>query len=214
MKNVKQLFLLLGLATFTFGLLSAQSDPKADKILKNSQADFERLKDVAADFSFTLENPNQQRPIVKKGSVILQGDMYLVKFPDETIVSNGVYLWDVLSEDEEITKTDFDENTLSPARVFTTYKDQMKSRYDGLESGKHKITLYANDKTQDIWKTELKIDQKTNMVSGATMHNRNGTTYSYSLANVKTNQGVKEGTFVVNESKYEDGGWLVNDLTE
>ncbi len=214
MKNFKTLFALLGLAVLGFGIVNAQSDPKADKIVKKAQSKFESFKDLKATFSYTLEAPNMKRPITKKGSVVMKGDKFKVEFPDQSIVTNGRYTWILLTADEEINKMDYDEETLSPAKVFTSYKDNMKSRYDGEVDGKHKITLFANNKESEIWKTELFINKSTNMVSNAKMHNRNGSTYSYNLNDIQSNLGVGDAMFTVDEGTYEDDGWYLNDLTE
>lgn len=215
MKNFKTLFALLGIAILSFGVVQAQSDPKADKIIKKAQQVFDQAKDLKASFSYTLSAPNMKKPITKAGTVVMKGkNMFKVEFPDQVLITDGKYTWIMFPMDEELTKQDYDEETLSPAKVFTSYKEDMKSRYDGEESGKHKITLFANSKTQDVWKTEMKINKSDNMISEAVMYNRNGTTYKFTLNDIQKNIGVNENMFSVDDAGYEDDGWIMTDLTE
>lgn len=213
MKNVRKLFALLGLVG-AFAFAQAQSSPQAEKILKASQKKFDNAKDLSAAFTYTLSNPNMKKPIVKQGRVLLKGEKYKVNFTDEVMVSNGRYLWLVLVGDEEVTKTDFTEEGMSPSKVFSVYKEDTKSRYDGVDQGMEKLTLFAESKTNEIWKTELWINKSDNMPGKAKMYARNGSTYEYTMQGIKMNTSVPDSEFEVDESGYEDDGFIITDLTE
>lgn len=214
MKNFRKMFGLVAVLLFTASLTFAQSDKKADAVIKSSKEKFDKLQDISASFTYTLNNPNLKKPIVKTGKVVFKDSKYLITFPDEEMYSNGKYIWIKLVGDEEITKTDYTDESISPDKIFSLYEKDMKSRYDGDDGQNHKITLFANDKKNDIWKTELSISKSTKLVSSAVMHARNGSTYEYKMANIKTNSGHPDSMFELDEVKYEDDGWIVNDLTE
>lgn len=212
MKNLKIYFSGL-LLIFCASTMRAQS-AQADKIIKAAESKFNGLQDISAKFKYTLNNPNLKKPIVKEGKIDFAKNKYRIVFPDEEIYCNGRYVWIVLKEDEEITKSNFDpEEGLSPQKVFKVYQDT-KSKYDGLEGSLHKITLFSNNDKSDIWKTEVWVDKSSSMVNKSKMYARNGSTYEYSMQSIKTNSGLGSGAFSYDEVKAEDNGWIVNDLTD
>ncbi len=214
MKNIKVVFGILCLSLL-FGAAQAQSNPQADKVIKASQAKFDGLSDVVADFTYTLSNPNMKKPVVKKGVVTLKKNKYRIVFSDEEMYCNGKYNWVVLKADEEIVKSDFDpEEGLSPDRLYKVYEKDMKSNYDGVEGNAHKVTLFAKTDDGDIWKTSLWINKSTKLIDKAIMFARNGSKYTYSMANIKTNTGVADGIFNFNEKKYVDMDWILTDQSE
>lgn len=205
---------MLGLVC-AFALANAQGSPQADKVIKASKKKFDSAKDVSASFTYTLSNPNMKKPIVKKGQVVFKKkNMYKISFPDMIMVCDGKYIWQVLIDDEELMKSDYTEEAMSPENIFNVYEGETKSRYDGAEGGTDKVTLFANNKTADIWKTELWINKSDKMPARAKMHARNGSTYEYSMDGIKTNTGISDVTFQLDEGKYEDDGFIITDLTE
>lgn len=204
-------FSLSLVAIMSFG----QSSPKADKILKESQSKFKSYKDISASFSYTLNNPNLDEPIVKSGSLKMSGKKYVIKFAQEEFFCNGKKVWVYLIEEEEVTITDYDpEEGLSLETIYKVYEDETKSRYDGESGGQHKVTLFMLDKKSDFWKAEIWITSKTKLISKAVMHSRNGTTYEYLLQNMKTNTGFSDGIFIFDINSYENPGDIyINDLT-
>ena len=214
MKNLMKTFALLGFV-LAFGLVQAQVDAKADKVIKASKKKFDSASDLTASFTYTLSNPNMKKPIVKQGSLqFKKGNKYMINFPDMSVVSNGRYIWQILHEDEELIKSDYTEEAMSPDKIFQVYENDTKSRYDGVEGNAEKITLFANSKTDEIWKTELWIDKTNKLPSKAMMYARNGSSYQYQMKGIKTNSGVNEATFTVSEDGYEDKGYIITDLTE
>lgn len=207
------MFALLGLIC-SVSLVQAQTSAKADKIISSSQASFEGFKDLKATFTYTLNNPNLKKPIVKKGELTLKGESYKIAFADEKIVCDGKYIYILLEEDEEVTVSDYTEESMGPKKIFSVYEDNTKSRYDGEEAGNHKITLFSETKESDIWKTELWIGKKDKNIAKAIMHARNGSNYQYEMDAITPNTGVADAAFSVDTNGYEDDGWIVNDLTE
>lgn len=214
MKNIKIVFGILCLSLL-FGAVQAQSNPQADKVIKASQAKFDGLSDVVADFTYTLSNPNMKKPVVKKGVVTLKKNKYKIVFSDEEMYCNGKYNWVVLKADEEIVKSNFDpEEGLSPDRLYKVYEKDMKSNYEGEDGGAHKVTLFAKTDDGDIWKTTLWINKSTKLIDKAIMYARNGSQYTYSMANIQTNTGVTDAVFDFNEKKFVDMDWILTDQTQ
>ena len=214
MKNIK---ILLGVLCFSLllGTVQAQSNPQADKVIKASQAKFDGLADVVADFTYTLSNPNMKKPVVKQGVVTLKKNKYKIVFADEEMYCNGKYNWVVLKADEEIVKSDFDpEEAISPDRLYKVYEKDMKSNYEGIEENAHKITLFAKTDDGDIWKTILWVNKDSKLIDKAEMFARNGSKYTYKMANIRTNTGVADAVFNFDEKKFIDMDWILTNQSE
>lgn len=213
MKHFKILSIALGLMISAFAVQA--QDAKADKIIAKAQAKLDKMDDLQAKFKYTLANPNLDKPIIKSGNISLKGNKYRIVFTDEEMVCNSRYTWVILRQDEEVIKNCFDaEEGMSPTRIFDLGREDFKSRYDGVEGGTEKVTLFAKNDAGDIWKTELWINQESQMLDKVTMHARNGTTYTYEMQGVKMNTGVADGTFNVSEAEYESKDWIITDMTD
>lgn len=195
--------------------VQAQTSPQADKLIKASKAKFEALKDFKASFVYTLTNPNLKKPITKQGNIMVKGEKYKIVFPDEEMYCNGKYLWVMLKEDMEIIKSDVDpEGSITPDRLYKIYEEDTKTKYDGVEGDAEKVSLFANNKKGDVWKTELWINKNTKLIDKAVMHARNGSTYQYVMTNIESNLGIPDATFNLNEAKYEMAEWIITDQSE
>lgn len=208
-----QLYFLAAILTLAFTTTQAQSDPKADKILKESKAKFNSLSDISASFDYRLDNPNLNNPITKKGTVKIKKNKFQIKFTDEEFYCDGNTVWVSLTEDQEITLTNFDpEESMSVERIYDIYEENTRSKYDGEQNGNHKITLFMLDKESDIWKVEVWVSKSTKLTQKAIMYGRNGSKYNYDLKNIATNKGIADSQFVLDHKAKEQQGWYINDL--
>lgn len=213
MKNIRIAIGMLALL-FTFGALQAQS-PQADRLIQQSKAKYEGLKDLQASFTYTLSNPNMKKPVVKQGDITLKGNMYKIVFADEEMYCDGKYLLVKLNEDEEIIKSDVDpEGSLTPDRLYAIYEEDTKTKYDGVEGGSEKISLFAKTKEGDIWKTELWINKSSKLIDKAVMYARNGSQYKYEMKAMKSNTGVSSDVFKLDLDEYEGNDWIITDQSE
>lgn len=173
-----------------------ESDPKSEKILKASRAKVEGLSDLSASFSYTLENPNLDKPIVKKGKMTLKGKMYTVDLSDQAIYCDGSSVWIHLKDDAEVQVVDYDpEESFGIDAIFKLYETGTKSRHDGKDGDADKVSIFSTDKNSDFWKVEMWINSSSKMISKAVSHMRNGTTTTYTISNYKTNIGLTKKDF-------------------
>jgi outer membrane lipoprotein carrier protein len=213
MKKFRLILLVAGLV-FAFGFAQAQTG-KAETIIKQSQTKFKSYKDVKAKFTYSVSNPNLKKPIVKQGELTLKGNKYKVVFQDEEMYCNGKFVWVILKSDLEVVKSTFKEDEgLSPDRIYKIYETGMKSRYDAEEGDNHKVTLFAKNDDGDIWKTELWINKTSKLVKKAVMYARNGSQYQYEMNEIKTDTGVQDLMFNVDEKVYKAQDYIFTDQTE
>ena len=214
MKNFRIFFGMFALM-FAVSTVYAQRDAKADKIIKASKAKYDGLKDLQANFVYTLSNPNLKKPIVKNGSITLKKDKYKIVFSEEEMYCNGKYIWVKLNEDEEIIKSDFDpDGSTSPDRLYKIFEDDSKTRYDGLDGANEKVTVFSNDEKSEVWKSEIWISKSSKLIAKAIMYGRNGSQYQYQMKDMKSNTGVSDAVFVINEAEWEAKDWIITNQAD
>ena len=100
-----------------------------------------------------------------------------------------------------------DEQTLSPAKLFTNFYDKEYSyKYLGTRkvAGKNcdVVEMTPNSKSKQFSKVELAIDQKTNTIVGGNVWEKNGNKYEYQISNFTTNPNVPDSYFAFDKSKH------------
>lgn len=160
-------FTLTVLLVMTTGLLFAQQDNKAKEILDKLSATTKSYKTIRIDFSFTLENQQENIKETNKGWVALKGDKYRLHMPalGMDVYSDGKTNWSYLPDAGEVnitTNTPGQDNSLNPANLFTIYEKGFKYRYLGEETVNGKkayvIDLYPKDLKKDFTRVKLYID--------------------------------------------------------
>ena len=196
------------------GILVFSSHSQADKILNTSKSEYESFKDITTNYKFTLSNPNLDHEIVKSGTLKEKGESYQIYLPDTRFYCDGDYLWAVLLDDEEITKSDYDKGveSMSLSMFYGLHSESNKSKYEGVVGNEHKITLFFSSDS-DFWKAELFVDKKTSVINSATLFGRNGSAYKYEFSNFKTNVGLADAIFTPDLANDYDG-YYMNDLTD
>lgn len=214
---IKKLLLLLIIPC----AVAAQNDPKAEAILKKVSEINKAYKDIAVDFSYTLENKQAELNDSRDGSLILAGTKFRLQLMGQDIYSNGSIVWYVMKEDEEVHVKSVDEfkseTDLDPANIFSQYDKGFKSKYHGDESFQGKtvsvVDLFPEDPGKKPYsRVRLGIDKKTNHIVYSKTFGKDGTDYLLTVKSMKTNAGVGSGLFSYNQKKFEDEGFDVVDF--
>lgn len=199
--------LILALAT---AFTSPQPpDEKADKILRDSKAKFESLKDFSANFAYTIRNEASQkgRSISQKGTFKIKGDKFVLDLGEQVIFCDGESQWIYNEEFNEVNIQPYDpEDGLNLESIFQVYEANGKSQYVGIESinksNHHKILLAIADKKLDYNQATLWIGQSSKLPSKALLKDRNQTSTEVLFSNIKINQNISDNDFVFDKSKY------------
>ncbi|MBX3102504.1 MAG: outer membrane lipoprotein carrier protein LolA [Bacteroidetes bacterium] len=187
---------ICGLLIFTS--TTAQSDPKANEILRRSNAKVSAATDITASFSQVLLVSGATRSS-KSGTLKMKQNKFRVQLSDQTLICNGAKIWRVLPEDSEVTVSTYDEEDgFSPERMFSISQSEMKSKYEGVEtiSGQvtDKISLFPTGQ-KDYWKIEMYVVQSTSLPAKMVIFNRTGSQVVYTLSSVKLNGGLADTLF-------------------
>ena len=209
MKN----FTLTVLLVLTTSLLFAQQDNKAKEILDKLSATTKSYKTIQIDFSFTLENQQENIKETNSGWVALKGEKYRLHMPalGMDVYSDGKTNWSYLPDAGEVNVTDNtpgQDNSLNPANLFTIYEKGFKYRYIGEEKVGDKnayvIDLYPKDLNKDFTRVKLYVDAASYHIIKAITYSKDGNTYTVALKNMKTDQDLPDSYFTFDPAKHPD----------
>lgn len=204
--------------TITLGLLLAffavctsafAQDATATKILNESKAKFEKLKDFSADFIYSLENPsNTNTNVSEKGKLYYSGGKYAVILENQEIFCDGETIWIHIPDDEEVTILDNDsEEGFNIEKIFNLYEEGSKARYDGTQTieGRpmHKIYIAATDKELEFNQARVWINRNNKLIEKAVVTNRRQINTIFQFSNVKLDQNLPDSKFVFDTKSFE-----------
>lgn len=199
---------LLPLVIFTFTSLFGQVDQKAKSILDQVSEKTRSFKSISANFDFIMENTQVDLKESNQGTIILQGDKYVLTVSGFEIYSDSETQWTYLKDANEVNVTDAgldDEGMINPATIFTIYEKGFNYTYIGevTENGKqvHKIDLVP-EKTDDFSRVILNIDKSNLHIAEACMYGTDGNKYRIVVKNMDTSKSFPASTFQFDEKKH------------
>lgn len=208
MKNLFRITFTLAILFLTVSSSLAQTDPRAQEILKGVSAKYKSFNSIEADFTLTLDNPSEKIKDTQKGKVALKGNKYWVEIGGQTIVSDGKTVWTYLKDANEvqITEATNDKDAITPTNIFTVYEKGFKSKFveEKKVNGKAMqiIELVPEDAKKPFFKVQLHIDKIDKMIQSAKLFDKNGNQYIYTLDNITPNTVASENIFTFNTAKF------------
>ena len=217
MKNLLLILAMSQFSIFSFQLSFAQKetvDEKAKGILDELSKKTKGYTSIKADFSFTLENPQEKTSETKKGTLIVKGAKYKLSISGQEISCDGKTLWTYIKDANEVQidnapDPNKEENAINPSNIFTVYEKGFKYKFDKEEVQNGKtiqiINLYpvkANEKPYHTVK--LFIDKNAKEISSVIILNKDGNKSTYNLTKFETNLPIKDADFVFDTSKAKD----------
>ena len=205
----KILSALLILSGISFGSY-AQQDVKAKAILADVSKKYRSYDIVKADFSFTLESPQNKVKETQQGTLIAKAaaNKYKVIMTDQDIISDGKSQWTYLKKDKEVqvSVADNSGDALNPAKIFTLYEKGFKYLYTGEQKAGAKvyqlIDLSPTDTKKSYFKIRLSIDKAAKQVASVLIFDKNGNKYTYTIKSFLANAKIPESTFAFDARKY------------
>lgn len=190
------------LTTLTISALAQEQDAK--EILDKLSATTKSYKNITIQFSFTLENKNQNIKEIQEGLLVLEDEKFQLTINNQKIINNGETQWIYLTDMNEvqIMENDPEDNMITPKRLFTIYEEEYKYKYVGskLEKGKHleMIDLFPKE-SSEFMKINIISDAKKNQLEQITLYDKNGGTYTYLVNSFQTNTAIDPFIFNTNE---------------
>lgn len=204
--------ILLTIFLLGYTVIIAQQDIEAKKILDQLSEKTKSHKIINTDFKVSYKNIKDNIQNSSEGTITVKGDKYRMKFMDSELFYDGKTLWSYLPDVNEvnITEPEPDDEDIfnNPRRLFTIYENDYKYQLiDNIsENGKDYalIDLFPIDLEEEYSRIRLQININEYFLSSATIFGKDGSHYTITINNYKTNSNLDDSYFIFDENKYPD----------
>ncbi|SDS19780.1 Outer membrane lipoprotein-sorting protein [Formosa sp. Hel1_31_208] len=212
---MKQIIVILVFLMSSAGF--SQNSKKAEALLNEVYDKVNSYDNIAIDFKYVLENQSENIKQETRGDVTMQGEKYLLNILGYTRLFDGKKLYTINPEDEEVTISSDnaeDENTITPSKMMSFYKDGYTYAMDIIQDVKGRkiqfVKLYPIDTNSEIKEVFLGIDAKTKHIYRLIEIGENGTKTTLTVNSFKTNEPISKTLFTFDADKYKD--YYINKL--
>jgi outer membrane lipoprotein-sorting protein len=206
MKKQINVLLILLISSITLG----QEQQRAEALLDEVSENLAQFNNIAITFTYELVNRKELIQQKEKGSLIVEGDAYLLKLMGIEQLSDGINKHTINADNEEVLieplSNGFDEG-LSPSKIFSFYNQGYRFEWDILQPlyGGRKIQyikLIPIDTYAQASYLLLGIDTKTKNIYKLIEVGNDGTETTLTIGSFKTNIEIPTNTFVFSPSDY------------
>lgn len=216
MRKLHVLALMICLTLVGFKSM-AQSDPKAENLINEVLTKVKAYENIQIEFSYVLENTQENIKQETRGSLNLKGEKYLLNLMGTTQLFDGQKIYTIIPEDEEITISSYqpeNDNQLTPSKMLTFFEDGYIYKNNKLQTKDGRkiqlVKLIAKDSNADMQEALVGIDQMTKHIYNLIQTQDNGTRIEIRVTKFKPNQPLSNNMFVFDESRYPD--YYINQL--
>jgi len=207
---MKHFFIIIALVSISIITTAQQVDVKAKNILDKVAEINKAYKTQVIDFTFTLDNAQEDVKETSKGKAWVKGNKYKVDLMGVETYYNGKTMWSFLKEDEEVNVSTPDvnnKNTFNPSKLFTMYQTGYKIKFIHemfqYNRALNIIDLYPiKVKESEFTRIRIKVDKDKNQIYQIVRFGRDGNIYTISLTKIIPNTSISDSFFVFDKSKY------------
>ncbi|HYV55791.1 MAG TPA: outer membrane lipoprotein carrier protein LolA [Chitinophagaceae bacterium] len=188
---------------------AAKQDKKAEDILKGVTTKYRSFKSVKATFAITLENPKDNSKDVQKGTICLKGNKYKLEVAGQDVVSDGKTRWTYVKDANEVQIDNLktDENSITPANIFTMYEKGFLFKFVGEQSEKgmtyQLVELVPVDpKKKNFFKVKLSINKNDKFITSAKLFDKNGNIQTIAVDKLTPDACDDDSIYSFNATKY------------
>ena len=210
----KLVFLFALFITFTS---SSQDAAKAKALLNEVSAKVKSYKNISIEFKYVLKNVSENINQETRGSVVIEGEKYLLNILGITRIFDGKKLYTISPEDEEVTiskDNSDDENTITPSKMLSFYNEGYNYAMDIVQNVEGRkiqvVKLTPIDSNSEIKHVLLGIDAKTKHIYNLIEVGKNDTRTTLTVKSFKTNEPISKTLFTFDKNKYK--GYYINNL--
>jgi len=191
-------------------LANAQQDPEAKEILDKLSAATKAHETIVSDFKVTYTSTKDNASNTAEGTIKIKGEKYQMDFMGTVTYFNGETIWSYLKEANEVNISDPMEDGSdlmgNPQSIFTIYEHDFKYKYLGTEIDRGEtlwvVDLYPEDLSQQYARIRLYINKEELYLSGAQIYGKEGSNFTISISNFKTDVPLPNDTFVFNKAEH------------
>jgi outer membrane lipoprotein-sorting protein len=204
----KQIIILTGLILMAATTWSQDAE-KAKQILNQVTAKTKTFTTIYAEFSFTLQNQQENISESYDGTIKIKGNKYKVSLMDVETFYDGKTMWTYMKEAGEVnvsTPDANDDSTLNPAKIFNMWEKGFKYQYVGekTENGKtlFEIDLFPENRDKPFSRIKLFIYKDNYQIASFRQIGKDGNNYTIKVKKMVTDQAYADTDFAFNKAAY------------
>ena len=201
------MFFFIGMTVSVMG----QTSLEAKKLLESASQKMESYDNIVFDFSYVLNNRMEQINQENSGQVTVADEKYKLNFLDAIQLFDGVALYTIVPENEEITITQADHEEdfgINPNELLRFYKEGYDYHWDISQRVKGKniqfIKLIPTQDDGDLRSLLIGIDTQKNHIYKLIEVGDNGTVTTLTINEMEVDSALPENFFVFNEDDYPE----------
>jgi hypothetical protein len=205
--KINTLFFFIGMTVSVMG----QTSLEAKKLLESASQQMESYDNIVFDFSYVLNNQMEQINQENSGQVTVADEKYKLNFLDAIQLFDGVALYTIVPENEEITITQADQEEdfgINPNELLRFYKEGYDYHWDISQRVKGKniqfIKLIPTQDDGDLGSLLIGIDTQKNHIYKLIEVGDNGTVTTLTIKEMEVDSALPENFFVFNEDDYPE----------
>ena len=207
---ISNFFLFLSLC------IQAQTPEAAKKLLDEVSKTISGFQNLTFDFTYVLENRQENIRQETKGSATISGDFYKLNFLGNEQLFDGEKTYTIIPENEEITISSLEDDNdfgINPTKLLVFYREGYAFQWDIKQNVKNRIIQFVKlipiEENKDLKYLLLGIDIKTKSIYRLIEITTYQTRTTLTLRNLKTNMTLSPDSFDFDVSKYPD--YYIND---
>ena len=207
---ISNFFLFLSLC------IQAQTPEAAKKLLDEVSKTISGFQNLTFDFTYVLENRQENIRQETKGSANISGDFYRLNFLGNEQLFDGEKTYTIIPENEEITISSLEDDNdfgINPSKLLVFYREGYAFQWDIKQNVKNRIIQFVKlipiEENKDLKYLLLGIDLKTKTIFRLIEITTSQTRTTLTLKNLKTNMTLSPDFFDFDVSKYPD--YYIND---
>ena len=191
------------------GVIVAQNDKDAEKLLEDVINHTSSYKNFKANLSYTMVNDEMGIDEKKTGIIFVEGDSYRIEMEGQVIISDGITIWTFLEDSEEVmvSSVEDSEESISPTQILTKYTDSYKAKFGTDKKYKNsnikEICLRPNDKNS-FEKLSVIVNSNKLSLESFSVYDANGNVFTYHIINLQADIELPLDTFTFDYAKYPD----------
>ena len=214
--KMKRFLQIIAILFLSFNL-QAQNSQKAKALLDEVSAKVKSYSNISIDFKYATTNTKDNLNQESKGTVVMQGNKYVLNFMGVTKIFDGKKIYNIVPEDEEISISKFDESkddSVTPSKMLTFFNSGYKYSWDITQNVRGRkiqyIKLVPTNSKDDRKEILLGIDVNTKHIYNLLELRKDGSKTTITVNSFKTNQPLSKNQFTFAESKYPN--YYINKL--
>ncbi len=182
-----------------FSQTPAETKALMDRVSKKLQT----YRTVKIDFSFSLQNKEENINDTQDGSLFLNGEKYRLKIMGILALCNGETLWTINEELKEANIIDPSENEFfNPKNIFTLY--EKKFRYEPVSSAGEKVVvdLIPLDPGESYTKIRMSVLKGKDQIDEVTYFSTDGNLYVIKIKTMVADVPADDRMFVFEAKQF------------